>query len=238
MNKQMMTMKLLPSVLPAAALGLMLSMPAWGQPAMQSPQEAAPINLTGTWTTVITEDWRWRMVTPPAGDYVSLPLNEEGARVGNLWDPQRDEGSCRAYGAGNIMRMPIRVKISWENNDTLILETDHGIQNRRFHFDPADNMNTTPSIQGNSIATWEGATLKVVTRNLTPGYIRRNGAPYSENAIVTEYFDRHDDYNDQWFTVSVIVDDPRYLTEPYYTSSSFKLQPNDIDWNPVSCDPR
>lgn len=218
-----------------ALLGLIVNSVSLAQDQMQSAKAAAPIELTGNWTTVITEDWRWRMVTPPKGDYVSLPLNEEGIRAADMWDPNSEEGSCKAYGAGNIMRMPIRVNISWEDEDTLLLETDHGRQTRRFHFNPQDVTTDEASLQGDSIAAWEGASLKVVTRNLTSGYIRRNGVPYSENAVVTEYFDRHDNYGDQWFVVSVIVEDPEYLTEPYYTSSSFKLLPDNSEWNPVSC---
>jgi len=219
-----------------ALLGLIVNSVSLAQDQMQSPQTAAPIELTGNWTTVITEDWRWRMFTPPKGDYVSLPLNEEGIQVADMWEPTTDGDNCKAYGAGNIMRMPIRVNISWEDEDTLLLETDHGRQTRRFHFNPQEAMTSEPSLQGDSLAAWEGASLKVVTRNLTAGYIRRNGAPYSENAVVTEYFDRHDDYEDQWFTVSVIVEDPQYLTEPYYTSSSFKLLPDNNEWNPASCE--
>ncbi|PCJ42055.1 MAG: hypothetical protein COA71_05535 [SAR86 cluster bacterium] len=203
-----------------------------------SPQAAAPIELTGNWTTVITEDWRWRMATPPKGDYTSLPLNEEGIRVADMWEPEGDDANCKAYGAGNIMRMPIRVNISWEDDATLLLETDHGMQTRRFHFNPQDIMAGEPTLQGDSVAEWEGATLKVVTRNLKPGYIRKNGVPYSENAVVTEYFDSHLTYGEQWFTVSVVVEDPQYLSEPYYTSSSFKLLPDNNEWNPVNCEDR
>lgn len=223
---------------PILVLGLAVNSISLAQEEMQSARAAAPIELTGYWTTVITEDWRWRMVTPPKGDYVSLPLNEEGIRVADMWDPQSNEDNCKAYGPGNLMRMPIRVSISWEDENTLLLQSDHGMQSRRFHFNPQDIISTEATLQGDSIAEWEGATLKVVTSNLTQGYIRRNGAPYSENAIVTEYFDRHDTYGDQWFTVSVIVEDSHYLTEPYYTSSSFKLLADNNEWNPVSCNNR
>jgi hypothetical protein len=133
------------------------------------------------------------------------------------------------------MRMPIRVNISWEDNDTLLLESDHGMQTRRFHFNSDDVVAREATLQGDSLAIWEGATLKVVTQNLTQGYIRRNGVPYSENAIVTEYYDRHDTYGDVLVTVSVIVNDPQYLSEPYYTSSSFKRLADNSEWNPVSC---
>ena len=70
---------------------------------------AAAIDLTGYWVSVINEDWRLRMVTPPKGQYDALTLNGEGRRVGNAWDPDRDEKAgeqCKAYGAANVMRLP------------------------------------------------------------------------------------------------------------------------------------
>ena len=72
---------------------------------------------------------------------------------------------------------------------------------------------------------------------MRPGYLRKNGVPYSENVIVTEYFSRHSEPNgDEWFTVTVIVDDPRYLTMPFITSSSFKREPNQAKWDPTMCE--
>src|SRR3954470_7430183 len=104
-----------------AAAGLLApSPPAAQQPAAPeapraplTPRAAAPYDLTGYWVSVVTEDWRWRMVTPPKGDYISIPLSDEGRRVAFAWDPQTD-GSCRAYGAGGLMRMPTRLNISWQ----------------------------------------------------------------------------------------------------------------------------
>ncbi len=203
----------------------------------QSPREAAPVDLTGQWVSVVTEDWRWRMQTPPKGDYASLPLNDEGRRVADTWDPDRDKGTCRPYGAAGLMRMPMRVRISWEDDDTLLLETDHGMQVRRLHFDP-EEVSGEPSLQGDSVAEWEAASLKVVTTNMSGGYLRRNGVPYSEDAVLTEYFDRHAAYDDEWFTVTAIVTDPTYLDDEYITSSSFKAMADRSGWNPVACDRR
>lgn len=231
-------MKLYKSLFFTASLSLSVSLSVSAQDAMQTPREDAPIDLEGFWTTVITEDWRWRMVTPPAGDFASLPLNEEGIRVGNQWNAESDEGTCRPYGAANLLRMPVRINISWEDENTIRLESDHGMQTRYFHFDSDESMNDAPSWQGFSTAEWEGEALKVVTRNLRAGYIRRNGAPYSDNAVVTEYFRRHTTYGDDWITVMVIVDDPQYLTEPYFTSSSFKRMTDSSEWNPTPCEDR
>ena len=52
---------------------------------------AAVIDLTGYWVAIVNEDWRWRMMTPAKGDYSSLPLNAEGHRVADTWDPEKDE---------------------------------------------------------------------------------------------------------------------------------------------------
>ena len=58
---------------------------AGGPVAAQSARAAAPVDLTGYWVSVVTEDWPWRMHTPPQGDYASIPLNDEGRRVADLW---------------------------------------------------------------------------------------------------------------------------------------------------------
>jgi hypothetical protein len=79
--------------------------------------------------------------------------------------------------------------------------------------------------------------LKVVTRNLTAGWLRKNGVPYSANATVTEYFLRHSEGEaGEWLTVTTIVDDPTYLAQPFLTSSSFRRESDDSKWNPIPCD--
>ena len=210
-------------------------------------RQGAAIDLTGYWVSVVSEDWEFRMVTPDKGIFDTLPLNNEGRRVGNTWDPARDEAAgeqCRAWGAGNIMRMPTRLNVAWANDTTLRIDTDAGTQTRLMHFDssapPAER-----SWQGHSIAEWQsgpgrgtarGGTLKVVTTNLRQGYVRRNGAPYSEKTTVTEYFDLNVAPNgDRWLTVTTKVDDPQYFTRPYLTSSDFKKLPGAAGWNPTPC---
>src|SRR6185369_1431873 len=101
------------------------------QPQPAGGQAAAPIDLTGYWVSIVNEDWRWRMVTPPKGDYASVPLNDEGRKVADTWDLAKDDAAgnqCRAYGVGNITRMPGRLHITWENDTTLKLEYDAGQQ--------------------------------------------------------------------------------------------------------------
>lgn len=226
---------------------------AGGAPAV-SPRQGAPIDLTGYWVSVIIEDWEYRMVTPNKGVFDAVPLNAEGLRIGKTWDPARDEAAgeqCRAYGAVAIMRVPGRLHTTWQDDNTLRIDTDAGTQTRllRFGAAPAAPTPGEPTWQGHSVAQWinaggGGATprrgsLKVATTNLRPGYVRKNGAPYSNKAVITEYFDLHAMPNgDQWLTVTTKVEDPGYFTRPYLTSSDFKKLPNAAAWNPTPCSAR
>ncbi len=246
----------------AAAPLAMAQPPGRGGPPAppKSPREAAPVDLTGYWVSVVTEDWRWRMVTPIRGDFASIPLNGEGRRIGRLWDPAKDEAAgeaCRAYGAPAIMRIPGRLHITWQDDRTLKIEADAGTQTRLLHFDGKPPANAKPSWQGYSAAQWEpsvrgtgtplpglgatrqgtgGRSLEVVTTLLRPGYLRKNGPPYSANAVVSEYFDLSKERSgDTWFVVTTIVDDPQYLTEPFVTSTNFKKQADATGWDPQPC---
>jgi hypothetical protein len=218
-----------------------------------APREAAAIDLTGYWVSVVTEDWKYRMVTPKKGVFDSIPLNPEGRRVGEAWSPEKDEAAgeqCRAYGAPNIMRLPGRVHITWQDANTLKVETDQGTQTRAFSFGAPAAAASEPSWQGRSVASWEyapavrgsnarGGDLKVVTTNLRPGYVRKNGAPYSAQAVVTEYYDVNTTPNgDQWFTVTTKVEDAVYFRGPYLTTTDFKKLPNATGWNPSPCSAR
>ena len=79
-------------------------------------------------------------------------------------------------------------------------------------------------------------TLKVVTTNMLPGYLRRNGVPYSGNAVYTEYFNRLTGAeNDVYITVTAMLDDPTYLTQPFVRTYTFKQLPNASGWDPTSC---
>jgi len=68
------------------------------------------------------------------------------------------------------------------------------------------------------------------------GYLRKNGVPYSEDAVLTEYYNRHSGPGDlEWFTVTTVVEDPKYLAQPFITSSSFKREPDNSKWKPSPC---
>jgi hypothetical protein len=217
-----------------------------------SAREGAAIDLTGYWVSVISEDWKFRMVTPKKGVYDSLTLNAEGRRVADTWDPAKDEAAgeqCRAYGAANIMRVPGRLHITWQDDNTLRIEADSGTQTRLLRFGAAAGDDAAPTWQGQSAALWEYAggarggprsgNLKVTTTNLKPGYVRKNGAPYSARTVVTEYFDLNATPNgDTWFTVTTKVEDPVYFARPYLTTTDFKKLPDAAGWKPVPCSAR
>src|SRR5436190_12344236 len=95
----------------------------------QTAQQQAPADLTGYWVSLVTEDWRWRMVTPKKGDFPSIPLTPAGRDIANAWDPAKDEANgdeCKSYGAGNVMRLPARFHITWADPSTLKVDVDYG----------------------------------------------------------------------------------------------------------------
>jgi hypothetical protein len=219
-----------------------------------TPRAAAPFDMTGYWVSVVGEDWRWRMF-PNKGDYAGVPLNAEGRKIADAWDPTKDQAAgeqCKGYGAPGIMRIPGRFHITWQDDGTLKIETDAGKQIRLFHFGTSPT--GSADLQGVSKAEWEIArpglgfaiagdrggppagSLKVVTTNFRPGYLRRNGVPYSANAKLTEYYDLVKEANgDTYLVLTSTLEDPTYLTQPMITAAHFKKQADASGWNPASC---
>jgi hypothetical protein len=217
------------------------------QPRALSARDSAPIDLTGHWVAYVTENWRYRMVTPPKGEYRRIPSSPAALPLINSWDPAADERAgqqCKSYGAAAIMSVPARLRITWQDANTLRIDIDAGTQTRRFSFAPA-NAGAKPrpaSWQGESTARWDraasgtGGSLRVVTTNLRPGYLRKNGVPYSERATVTEHFDLAPlPDGGQLLLVNTVVEDPVYLTGPLVTSPHFKKEPDGSKWDPTPC---
>jgi hypothetical protein len=236
-----------------------------GQAPAGPARAAAPVDLTGYWVTVVTEDWRYRMVTPARGDHPSVPLNAAGNALANSWDPAKDEAAgdtCKAYGAAGVMRAPGRLHVTWQDDTTLKIETEAGTQTRLLRFgiqgppadaaSPAATPATPATGQGSSAAQWEfagggrggrgarGGNLKVVTTHMRPGYLQKNGVPYSGNTVLTEYFSRTSESNgDSWLILTSIVEDPQYLTGPFIRSTHYKrLAENNTIWEPEPCSSR
>jgi hypothetical protein len=231
------------------------------QPA-NTPQASAPFDLTGYWTSVVTEDWLFRMVTPAKNDITSgVPANQKAVEKAGEWDLDRDRAmgeECRAFGAAAIMRQPGRMHISWLDEQTLQIEYEAGSQRRLLAFKKP--VTGTKSWQGDSAARWlkqmqvhgfvstirepfteptqpgSGGTLKVVTNNLRPGYLIKNGVPYSGDASMVEFLDIAEmPGGDTWLVVTSTVTDPEYLIEPYVLSTHFKRIPPPKDWKPRPC---
>jgi hypothetical protein len=231
-----------------------------GAAPVRTPKEAAPIDLTGYWVSQITGDWRFRMVTPPKGDFTGLPLNAEARKIANAWDPAKDQAAgeqCKSFGAPALMRVPGRLHITWQDDQTLKLEMDSGTQTRLFSFGAPQSQGG--DWQGVSRANWEylpaavvdtlainrnaaalgNGSLKVVTANLKPGYLRKNGPPYSANTLLTEYFDKVVEPNgDSYIILTSTIEDPTYLTQPIMISMHFKKQADAAGWNPTPCTAR
>jgi hypothetical protein len=192
----------------------------FGGPPAGPARTNPPVDLTGTWVPVITEDWRYRMVTAPNGETGGIPMTAAARQAAMQWDRTK-EGSCQAYGVGGLMRMPVRFRMSWADDNTLKIESDGGQQTRLLHFappgQPAPAAAGQPrTLQGYSVAEWQRAggafdafgpglapegggsaapaarwgSLKVTTGNVLPGWLSRNGIPYGENLSLTEYFIR------------------------------------------------
>ena len=257
----------------------------------QTAQQAALIDLTGYWVSVVDEDWRLRMMTPPKGDYAYVPLNAAGRKIADEFNPELYGGAryqtsqvidCRAYGGAGLMHMPMRLHITWDSPETLKIETDWGVQTRLLHFTPGKSNgdielalrngeisggHATASAQGYSIAAWEqpfrfnqttfqrgavgrggglgqnradeaqsGGSLGVVTTDLAPGWLRRNGVPYSSKARLIEHFMTFQDPTGKdWFTDTTTVIDPEYLNTPFFISSEFQKEPDGSKWAPHPC---
>jgi hypothetical protein len=238
--------------------------------APKTPRSGAPQDLTGYWVSEVTELWRYRMLVPDKNDYEYVPLNPEGRKAADTWDPAKDQASdnaCKSYGAPAIMQVPGRLHIYWQDDNTLRMDIDSGTQTRLFHFGGSAPASEAPTWQGFSVASWQGAEnidtrdgqggpiqddagrlipgrplrqadyLKLVTTHLRPGYLQKNGIPYSGNALLEEDFDTFSDpySGSAWLTVTAVTTDPPYLIEPLFTHAHFKKVPDESGWDPTPC---
>ena len=213
--------------------------------------------MSGYWVSVVGEDWRWRTF-PTRGDYGAVPLNQAARKIADGWDPARDEAAgdaCKAFAAPSVMRIPGRLHVTWEDDQTLQIETDAGQQTRRFHFGAPPQM-PAEDWQGSSKAEWDSGntgggglffgagaptggpsgSLKVVTTRMKPGYATRNGVPFSATATLTEYFDLVKTKRGvEYLVLTSMLDDPAYLSQPMWTAVHFRKQPDATGFRPVPC---
>ena len=231
-----------------------------GGAAGASARAGAPVDLTGTWVSIVTEDWIERMSpeSPPSGVAGGGGFGGGGRGGGRGGGVAATSDPCRVYGAGGSMRVPGRLNITWADDNTLKVDMDAGTQTRLFRFNAAATNPGPRSLQGYSVATWEtgarggggfpggggggrgGApaaprwgSLKVVTTNMTGGHLLTSRSNYSENAVLTEYFTRHSDFGIEYFTVTAVVEDGG---QTRITSSDFKKEPNGSKFAPSGCE--
>jgi hypothetical protein len=230
--------------------------PGAGRGAAPSARASAPVDLTGYWVSIVTEDWIERMApdSPPSGVGRGGRGQFDGGGPAPAAPASAPAGEpCRAYGAAGSLRVPGRLNITWADDNTLKIDMDAGKQTRLLHFGaaPAPPQRT---LQGHSVATWNtgarggggrggpggGAaaapawgSLQVVTTNMTSGYLLSSRAPYSENAVLTEHFTRHSDFGTEYFTVTAIVADGPTTR---ISSSTFKKEPNGSKFSPTGCE--
>jgi hypothetical protein len=225
--------------------------PAGGAAPAASARSAAPVDLTGYWVSVVTEDWIERMSpdSPPSG------TGGRGGLRGQATTPPPNADPCRVYGAAGSLRVPGRLNIAWVDDNTLKIDMDAGKQSRLLHFNPPATRPTEKTLQGFSVANWEvgppprggggggggrgGAapprwgTLRAVTTNMKSGYLLSSRSEYSDNATLTEYFARHTDFGTDYFTVTAVVED---RGQTRVTSSTFKKEPNGSKFSPTGCE--
>ena len=228
-----------------------------GPPPAQSAKAAAPVDLTGYWVSIVTEDWIERMSpdSPPSGTGGARGVQRAAAVT-----PPPNGEQCRVYAAGGSLRVPTRLNITWLDDNTLKVQMDAGNQTRLFHFGPETPRPAEKTLQGYSVATWElggGAgrggrggpppggpaaaatpaprwgSLNVATTNLSGGYLLSSRSLYGENAVLTEYFSHHKDFGQDYFTVTAQIQDGPVTR---VTSSTFKKEPDGSKFSPGPCE--
>jgi hypothetical protein len=212
--------------------------------------------------SLVTLDWRFRMVVPGPGEYTGLPLNLAAKQYADAWKPGPDEAAgkqCEAYGAGVVMLVPERLRISWADDETLQVQTDAGMQTRLLHFGPRNGPMPAASWQGYSQASWlmhqagpgfggfgpaqagppaqRYGQLKITTNDMLAGLIRKNGMPYSDQASLTEYWELDSDpaIDNPYLIVTAALHDPVYLIGDYYYTAQFQKEPDGSKWYPTPC---
>ena len=249
---------------PAAPLQAGLDGRAAAPASEQNARADAPWDPTGYWTSVVTADWRDRMVIPMRGDYAGIPINQAAKTFADRWNRAADEAAgkqCEAYGAGSVMINPEHLHITWQDNNTLKVETDQGMQTRVFNFDaPDDKTASRPdSLQGYSRAQWHrpptstpppvtpdsqrrvsapvGGTLGIFTDHLLPGLLRKNGVPHSAGATIREYWTHNVDpiSGITIIVITIELTDQKYLWSPYVYNAIFQSESDGSKWQPTPC---
>jgi len=195
----------------------------------------AQIDLSGSWQSINHEDALERGGGPYTVDYAGLPFNESGRARALLYRQSQlsmPERICAFYTPFHMMLGPFGIKIwneteplngrtiawkigAWEDRDTTTIWMDGRAEPSKY----------APHEKGGfTTGEWDGDVLTSVTTHMPAGYIRRNGSPSSDQAVMTLHFFRHGDL----LTVAGMLEDPVYLAEPYIITRSYQLSTNNI----------
>jgi hypothetical protein len=198
-------------------------------------QTRVGFNLTGMWTAMYHEDELER--TDPgssAGDYLGMPINDDARLRADTWDADLVsvlEHQCIPHSAVYAMRAPSALKISTVDDPAsgqivafIVDGTYTGPRTIWMDGRPHPSEFAAHTWSGFSTGAWEGDTLRVETTHLKAGYLRRNGVMFSDQAVLTEFFDLHDKY----LTLTSVAEDPVYLTEPLVRSESWVWNPYQV----------
>lgn len=191
---------------------------------------SAQVDLAGSWGAINHEDAMERGPGPYAVDYTGIPLNDEGRAKALTYSASQlsmIERQCALYSQLYLMLGPFGLNI-WNETDAVTGDTvaiaigaweDRAPLTIWMDGRPHPSKNAPLLRGGFTTGAWEGETLITRTTHMKANYLRRNGAPSSDAAVMTMHFLRHGDL----LSVVASLEDPIYLTEPYVVSKVFRL---------------
>ena len=194
----------------------------------------AQVDISGEWATRTNEDQPHRAPGADLGDYTGLTINDAARQKASVWDASILSGlesMAKPHAPQYFMRGPgpnLRIrKITDPLTQGVIAYTVEGVFGRN---DRVIWMDGRPHPSEYAEHTWDGFStgvvdgnrLTVTTTHMKYGIIQRNGVPSSPESVMTEHFVRHGD----WMTVTIIIDDPIYLEEPFIRTSTWELSSN------------
>ncbi|NOT45762.1 MAG: hypothetical protein HOP14_14270 [Acidobacteria bacterium] len=202
----------------------------WGQPG-----QGVSFAQRGRNNTNYNEDAHERQEGPLLVDYLGVPLNEEGRSRALTYDSALlgvPEHVCMRHPSTYSFWGPAQLRIAAELDANLdvVHYTVGGTfrrADRTIWMDgrPHPSAYAPHTWAGFTTGRWEGGTLITTTTHIKWGWIRRNGVPSSDQATVTTYYTRNGDI----LTITWIVYDPLYLTEPYIKSADFIANPGGVN---------
>jgi hypothetical protein len=214
--------------------------------ALTSAPAIAQVDLSGNWISRQHEDWQDRGPGPEVVDYLGLPINDEARARALSYSTSAlslPERQCLYYPPHYVVIGPQGIRI-WSDVDpntgatrawNISAAIDRAIITIWMDGRPHPSTDALHPFAGFTTGVWEGNTLKTYTTHVKEGYLRRNGVPTSDQTTVSMSISRHDDI----LTITAVIDDPVYLTEPHILSRSWQLDPTALNLTnvPAPCVP-